>query len=153
MRKQLYLAIIERLKSVVNEEENPVLKHFDLWNENVAFIEQEAIFDTPAVFIEFLPIKWQSLGGGVQSATIEFRLHIVTQVKGSAADGASFQPDALELFDLLDAIHRALSGYRGQHFRQMVRASSHTNHNHEELIESIEAFTVTVDDVSGKFLN
>lgn len=151
MRKQLYLAVIERLKTIVNESGEQTLRHFDLWNENVAFIEQEAIFAMPAVFVEFLPIDWKSLGGGVQSAQIQFRLHIVTNTKGSAADGSTYQPDALQLFDLLDDVHRALSGFRGSHFRQLQRVASHTNHNHEELIESIETFAVNVDDVSGQF--
>lgn len=150
MRKQLYLAVIERLKTIVNESGEPTLKHFDLWNQNVAFIEQESIFPMPAVFIEFLPIDWKTLGGGVQSATIGFRLHIVTATPGSAADGSTYQPDALQLFDLLDDVHHALSGFRGSHFRQLQRTSSHTNHNHEELIESIESFSVNVDDVSGQ---
>lgn len=151
MRKQLYLAVIERLKNITNESGEQLLKHFDLWNENVAFIEQEAIFAMPAVFVEFLPIEWKSLGGGVQSAIIQFRLHIITDTKGSTADGSTYQPDALQLFDLLDDIHRTLSGFRGPHFRQLQRISSHTNHNHEELIESIETFQVGVDDVKGKF--
>lgn len=150
MRKQLYLAVIERLKTIVNESGEPTLKHFDLWNQNVAFIEQESIFPMPAVFIEFLPIDWKTLGGGVQSATIGFRLHIVTATPDSAADGSTYQPDALQLFDLLDDVHCALSGFRGSHFRQLQRTSSHTNHNHEELIESIESFSVNVDDVSGQ---
>lgn len=151
MRKQLYLAVVERLKNITGESDEQVLKHFDLWNQNVAFIEQEAIFAMPAVFIEFLPIDWKSLGGGVQSAIIQFRLHLVTATPGSAADGSAFQPDALQLFDLLDSVHRSLSGFRGPHFRQLQRVSSHTNHNHEELIESIETFAVNVDDVSGQF--
>lgn len=151
MRKQLYLAVIERLKNITNESGEQLLKHFDLWNENVAFIEQEAIFAMPAVFVEFLPIEWKSLGGGVQSAIIQFRLHIITDTKGSTSDGSTYQPDALQLFDLLDDIHRTLSGFRGPHFRQLQRISSHTNHNHEELIESIETFQVGVDDVKGKF--
>lgn len=151
MRKQLYLAVIQRLKTITDTDGEPVLKHFDLWNQNVAFIEQEAIFAMPAVFVEFTPINWKSLGGGVQTANIVFHLHIVTATPGSAADGSAFQPDSLQLFDLLDDIHRALTGHRGQHFRQLQRISSNTNHNHEEVIESIETFSVNVDDESGKF--
>lgn len=152
MRKQLYLAVIQRLKTITSANGEPVLKHFDLWNQNVAFIEQEAIFGMPAVFIEFTPIDWKTLGGGVQTANIVFHLHIVTATPGSAADGSDFQPDALQLFDLLEDIHRALNGFRGQHFRMMQRISSQTNHNHEEVIESIETFSVNVDDVSGSFM-
>lgn len=151
MRKQLYLAVIQRLKTITHPDGEPVLKHFDLWNQNIAFIEQESIFAMPAVFIEFTPVSWKSLGGGVQTANIVFHLHIITATPGSAADGSTFQPDALQLFDLLDDVNRTLSGFRGEHFRQLQRVSSQTNHNHEELIESIETFSVNVDDVSGQF--
>lgn len=59
MRKQLFLAVTQRLKSRV-----PQLAHFDLWNQNVEFIEQEAVFAMPAVFMEFKPIHWETLNGG-----------------------------------------------------------------------------------------
>ena len=47
MRKELYKALCERLKTVDN------VKHIDLWNNNVEFIEQESAWQRPAVFIEF----------------------------------------------------------------------------------------------------
>ena len=66
MRRFLYLSLIDRLKKLTDETGEPVIKTFDLWNQQVGFIEQEEVFDTPAIFIEFLPIKWT--GGGTQQA-------------------------------------------------------------------------------------
>ena len=77
MRHFLYLSLIERLKQLTDPAGEPVIKTFDLWNEQVEFVEQEEVFDTPAVFIEFLPVKWTNLGGGVQRAEATIRLHIV----------------------------------------------------------------------------
>ena len=52
MRKFLYLSLMERLKQLTDETGEPVIKTFDLWNEQVSFLEQEEAFETPAVFIE-----------------------------------------------------------------------------------------------------
>ena len=61
MRRMLYLGLTERLKELKEENGNPVIRHIDLWNEQVEFIEQEEPFDTPAVFIEFRPVQWRTL--------------------------------------------------------------------------------------------
>lgn len=54
MRRMLYLGLTEALKELRDESGQPLIRHIDLWNEQVEFIEQEEPFDTPAVFIEFL---------------------------------------------------------------------------------------------------
>ena len=78
MRKFLYLSLIDRLKQLTDKTGDPAIKTFDLWNEQVDFIEQEEVFDTPAAFIEFMPVKWGNLGGATQRAEVTIRLHIVT---------------------------------------------------------------------------
>ena len=150
MRKQLYLAIIERLKTIKNENGEQVFKHFDLWNEQVVFIEQEEPFDTPAVFIEFPAINWQTANDGTQTSVMQFRLHVITSYKGSPCDGSIYQTESLELFDLLDSINRALFKLSGDFFRSTTRVRSDTNHNHEDLIESLETFQVSVSDISAR---
>lgn len=152
MRKQLYLAIIERLKTIKDENEEQVFKHFDLWNEQVVFIEQEEPFDTPAVFIEFPAINWQTANDGTQTSVMQFRLHVITSFNGSARDGSTYQAEALKLFDLLDSINNALYKLSGDYFRATTRIRSDTNHNHEELVESLETFQVSVSDISARLL-
>lgn len=150
MRKQLYLAIIDRLKQIKDENGEPKIKHFDLWNEQVTFIEQEEPFDLPAVFIEFLPIQWRTANDGTQTAEVQFRLHIITPFKGAAGDGSMYQTEALELFDLLDNVNKVMFKMSGDYFRSTLRVRSDTNHNHEELIESLETYQVSVADISGR---
>ena len=87
MRKFLYLSLIDRLKQLTEETGEPVIKTFDLWNEQVEYIEQEEAFLTPATFIEFMPVKWT--GGGTQQADVTLRLHIITAWNGSARDGST----------------------------------------------------------------
>lgn len=146
MRKKLYLAIIERLKELTDEHGNRLIKHFDLWNMNVEFIELETAFEMPAVFVEFTPIEWKTLGGGVQQANVSLNLHVVTAYSGSAAEGSDFQTDAIAYFDLLDKIHHHLFGLKGTGFNALKRTGSATNHNHEEIIESIETYETMVID-------
>ena len=146
MRKEIYLAIIDKLKTIVDADGIPKLKHFDLWNMNVEYIDQETVWEMPAVFIEFAPIQWKEAGNGCQQANVTIALHIATPYEGGASDGSVLQSDALSYFELLDEIHKALYGLKGSGFGALKRVSSQTNHNHEEIIESIETFSCIVID-------
>jgi hypothetical protein len=148
MRKSIYLAVIERLKQIKDADGISKIKHFDLWNHNVEFIEQETAFETPAVFIEFGTIEWATLAGGLQQANVIVSLHIVTRYKGAASDGSVDQAEAISHFDLLDEIGRYIFGLKGEGFQGFKRIRSQTNHNHEELIENIETYTTFV--ITGK---
>lgn len=46
MRKELYRMLCRELKAI------DLIKHIDLWNHNVEFIEQEENWERPAVFVE-----------------------------------------------------------------------------------------------------
>lgn len=144
MRKQLYLGIIEQLKTLKDGNSTQCIKSFDLWNEQVDFIEEEEPFDVPAVFIEFLPMEWKMLGGRVQQADVSVRLHIVTPWNGSGRDGSSCQEEALRRFDLLEQINSCLfnceEGDARGNYCMFRRTASATNHNHGELVEDIETF-------------
>ncbi|MEZ3561553.1 MAG: hypothetical protein K1V94_07865 [Duncaniella dubosii] len=109
------------------------IKHIDLWNHNVEFLEQEAPWPRPAVFIEFVPFKWHAVVPGVEyRAQPLINLHVVT-------DWAE-QNDIGE-FRLLDKIHKLLAGLEGENFMEFDIDSSATNHNHEDIVENIETYT------------
>lgn len=150
MRKLIYLSLTDRLKRLEDQTGQPEVKHIDLWNEQVEFIEQEEPFDTPAVFVEFRPVRWSTLGGMVQQADVDIRLHIITRWEGSAKDGSPFQKDALERFDLLDRMDNALFNLQGSEggtsFCMFRRTGSSTNHNHAELVEDIGDYTCKVSE-------
>lgn len=148
MREELYRKIKYRLESlctnaegeyfcvddgVETEPEDRVIKHVDLWNHNVEFLEQEAPWPRPAVFIEFVPFKWHAIVPGVEyRAQPLVNLHVVT-------DWAE-QTDIGE-FRLLDKIHELLAGLDGESFMEFDIDSSATNHNHEDIVENIETYT------------
>ena len=72
MRRELYAA----LKAAMEKIE--AVKHVDLWNHNVEFIDQEDSWARPAVFVEFGPIAWQPYVGGGYRGEGSVRLHVVT---------------------------------------------------------------------------
>ncbi len=137
MRKELYKALCEKLKSIGDGE----IKHIDLWNRNVEFIEQEEAWERPAVFIEICPITWeQTTGGRLQRGTGLVKLHIITDWSGSAADGSSDQDTLLEMFDWSEKIQKAIDGLTGEMFHSLHLVETYTNHDHEEIVESIEVY-------------
>ena len=150
MREELYRKLKARLEALcvnaageyyerpddadMDDELYPrAIKHIDLWNHNVEFLEQEAPWPRPAVFIEFVPFKWHAVVPGVEyRAQPLINLHVVT-------DWAE-QNDIGE-FRLLDKIHKLLAGLEGENFMEFDIDSSATNHNHEDIVENIETYT------------
>ncbi|WP_302575175.1 hypothetical protein [uncultured Duncaniella sp.] len=152
MRKELYNAIRNRLSALcvnaageyyerppeadVDDELYPcAIKHIDLWNHNVEFLEQEAPWPRPAVFIEFAPFKWHAIVPGIEyRAQPLINLHVVTDWAEQKNIGE---------FRLLDKIHELLAGLEGGTFMEFDIDSSATNHNHEDIVENIETYTCT----------
>ena len=105
------------------------------------FIEQEDGWARPAVFVEFCPIRWNAIVSGVEyRAEPVVKLHVVTDWSGSASDASPFREEALQVFDLLDNIHEALTCMEGETFTCFDLVESQTNHNHEDIMESIEVY-------------
>ena len=132
-------------------EKVPEVKFIDLWNEHIAEITAGVSWPTPAVFIEFETIEWRQEGLNSRRDDIGLRLHIITQtVTTSAGHNDNNMQVALEYFDLIDRITSALQGLHGDDFSPWMLTSSATNHNHAELIESIESFSFNARDTSSK---
>lgn len=168
MRKELYKALKQRLSrlilgdggeiSFVTEEyikhkeeagETPetAIKHFGLWNRQVEFIEQEAHFPMPAVFVEFGKIDWRHQSGGVQDADLTVGLHVLTIALPEGYDGEEFH------LDLLDGINRCLHGFTGGNWGSAKRVASIPCHDHEEILDDTEVFQMMVyDDTAAKRL-
>lgn len=137
MRKELYTMLCEKLKTVGNG----AIKHIDLWNHNVEFIELEEPFERPAVFVEFAPIQWNAIQNGVEyRAEPIVNLHVVTDWVGSAKPDSEFREKSLEVFDLLEDIHQTLTCMEGETFKEFDLVQSLTNHNHEDILENIESY-------------
>ena len=137
MRKELYEMLCERLKTVGGG----AIKHIDLWNHNVEFIEQEEQWARPAVFVEFAPIRWAAIQNGVEyRSEVLVHLHVVTDWAGSVSGDSEFRDESLAVFDLLEEIHKVLTCMDGETFMEFDLVESRTNHNHEDIIENIETY-------------
>ena len=143
MRKTIYKALIDRLQGILGEDQQPLIKHIDLWNLNVEAAEEE-VFDTPAVFVEFLPIDWELVKDNVRRGKIRIRLHIVTEAKGISSMGSGSIDASLTYFDVVDAINDALIGWSTEDFAPLAGTESITNHDHGELIENVEGYQTRV---------
>lgn len=128
MRKELFNAIKSKLASDV-----PEVKHIDLWNRNIEFIDQEDVWECPAVFVEFGKIEWSPFQGGCQRGKGIITIHLVTDWADGGHDAA---------FDLCHKVHTALDGLSGEDFNGMALMETNTNHNHEEILESIDSYAV-----------
>ena len=128
MRKELYNVIKERLSTYV-----PEVAHIDLWNHNVEFVEQEDNWARPAVFVEIATINCTPYQGGGQRGKGLVRLHIVTDWTEGGQDAA---------WDLSYKIQSTLEGLNGESFNGMTLVAIDTNHNHEEILESIDSYEV-----------
>lgn len=151
MREELYCRLKARLESlcvncageyyerpdnadVDDDLYHRAIRHIDLWNHNVEFIEQETPWERPAVFIEFVPFKWNAIMPGVEyRAEPLINLHVVTDWVDQESDIGHFR--------LLDKIHELIAGMSGKTFMELDIDSSTTNHNHEEIVENIETYT------------
>ena len=124
--------------------EKPVerlIKYVDLWNHNVDFLDQEQPLERPAVFVEFTPIQWEVVKPGCEyRAKPLVTLHVVTDWKGDASAGSELEDETLSVLDYSEIIHRALQGLEGEHFSRFDLAETQTNHNHDEIVESIEVY-------------
>ena len=113
-------------------DDGSVVKHVSLWNENVVFAEEDEPWDRPAVFVEFSPIAWESVKERSRYHTrSRIVLHVVTDWSSESE---------LPVFEVVDGIVARVDGLCGEHFGPLRLVESQTNHNHEDLVESIEVF-------------
>lgn len=150
MISELYNALTEALKNIKDgegEDAPRLIKHIDLWNQNVEFIEDEQPWDRPAVFIEFGEIQWSTIGGAsvLLRGVCPVTLHVVTDWMGGTADGEATRQASVASMDLSEKISAEVLKIRGESFHNIKLESSAPNHNHEDIIESIERYSVIVE--------
>ena len=126
MREELF----EAIKRAMADTE---VKHIDLWNHNVEFLEQEDAWPMPALFVEFGEITWEPLTGIHLRGTGEVRLHLVTNWSDGGYDAA---------FALCSKVATKTCGLSGRSFDHLRLLRTSTNHNHEEILENIDTYSV-----------
>lgn len=133
------LEMFTAIKSMV-EEMVPEIQHFDMWNENVVYAEQDEAYPLPALFLEFDKIEWSPAKNGtchgqqldVMSVGVgHVRFHLVTEWGEGSYDKG---------FTLLGKLFKALIEHRpyDSSWKICYPNASYTNHSHMELLENIE---------------
>ena len=145
MRKKLFYAIAQRIK-----EQVPAIKFIDLWNEHLAEITNTTAWPVPSVFVEFEQYDVRQLANHVCMADVPVRLHIITRTKNYTAGFDDKRiAAALDYFDLIDQVHAAMVTLAGDNFSTFMLTASATNHNHTELLESIERYVTRSQFTAG----
>ena len=144
MRKQIFTAIAEKLLTI------PDITYVDLWNDNGAHFAGGQVYPLPSVFVEFETIEWHQQNTGVRRADINVRLHILCRANnGIHGSQDPAMAEALARFDLIDSINAAMQGLRGENFAGFMHTISATNHAHEEIVEDVECFRTSAQDLTA----
>ena len=122
--------MFEAIKTAMADTE---VKHIDLWNHNVEFLEQEDAWPLPALFVEFGGISWEPVSGLHLRGTGEVRLHLVTNWSDGGYESA---------FALCSEVSVRACGLSGIWFDHLRLLRTETNHNHEEILENIDTYSV-----------
>ena len=145
MISELYSKIAEAVSQIRRSpDEAPLVKHIDLWNRNVEFIEEDSPWDCPAVFIEIGEVSWRQISGAVKSyqGSCELTLHVVTRWAGNTSYGELGSEASVSSMDLSELISRAVLEVNGMTFGNIKLLSSAPNHDHDDIIECIERFSI-----------
>lgn len=140
MRAKLYQSIANRLRAL------PHVKHTALWSETLlAYPQEEIPYNTPAVFIEFEPIRWKHHTQGIREAEVVINLHVVTRTTIPGGE--------VDFLALPNRINAALHGLTirddGGVADALTSTLSTTDHNFDELMHTIETYTCHITDRSA----
>lgn len=108
MLNLLYPALKKRLN-------NYVMPKYTDWYMG-QYLEDEAeeggnlLWDTPAVFVETAPVQWQTMGGNIQSANLQFAVHLVTDALFD--DDKRITDPVLQHFLLDSKVYKGLQNWR-----------------------------------------
>ena len=121
----------------------PEIKTFKLWNRNVEFADQDEPWEMPALFVEFGEVRWEPLKHRYFRGIGTVIFHLVQRWD-------SLEPEE-DIFRLSDKLRSVIASMPDTYYFSIRSPeSTQTNHDHGELIESIETvhckFAFDLDD-------
>ena len=146
MKKELYQAMVNRLREITNENtQECVFKDLGLWKPEILnevsnlSDKRPAIFISylrNAIFIEFLPIIWKAPCSGVQNGNVQIRLHII------GTESTELE-NSLQLLDLAETVKEHIVHWQDSDYGRIVCVESAVNHE-QALKECIEMFQISI---------
>lgn len=139
--KTAYLALAERIRTNC-----PTIAHIDLWNDQPSHWDEQPV-PLPAVLFNLLVDEWQDVSStGAQTGRGSLEVHVLQERYSDLHDGAETQADALQRFDVLQAVHNALQNYAEPCFQSLGRSSQAFDPNHDALVDDMITYaTVWID--------
>ncbi len=123
------------------------------------------LWQTPAHFIEFAPIRWKTLGGNIQSSAIEFNHHLVNEsyydddkrVLDSALGHLTQESQVFQALMNWRCMLSYVPGYEGLTdtaddrvlLESIVRTASEPDHTLRRQLVAVQQFTCTIYDYSA----
>jgi hypothetical protein len=147
-----YEALLARITATV-----PEIKHVDIFfgqYDNEAD-GNELPFVRPAVFIEFMPLEWDSYGRKKQEASAQFRIHVVSDVieETDSTTSAVIRTNAHRHLLALDKLFASLHGFSdptpNQFFNTISRTTIEPYIGKGEMIVHILTFKCRLCDVGA----
>lgn len=97
------------------------IEWFDLWHNQVYFLETEHPFPTPAVFLSFRGRQFKDAGDKVQNVTLQVDVYLFFETFTDSYFKGVNQKSALSFIDSLDRINSILHGSEGVNYSSMRR--------------------------------
>jgi hypothetical protein len=129
--KDLYLELCEKIaekeqqwKEEAKEgkrEDFQEIRWFDLWHNQVYFLETEHPFPAPAVFLAFRGRQFKDTGDKVQDVTLQVDVYLFFETFTDTYFKGVNQESALSFIDSLDRINAILHGSEGENYSSMRR--------------------------------
>lgn len=151
--KNSFKALQDKIKQALS-----TARMVDLWNDEIDMYREELPILFPAIFIEFLPVEWQTIGTGkTQHGNGTIKIHIAQNIisDSGAIDGNDLPAvqDALIRFDLIQDVHDILQGFKVAYFAPLERIGTTIDHNHDGIILDVIEYSTIFFDVSTSTVN
>lgn len=132
MRKTIYEALIERL-----QQSEAGFMHYGLWNDFKREDAPKPDYATPALLVEFEPVRWRLLRREIREGELKVRLHIVTDA--AAGDFAHFE--------LAEQVADAVQTFSGPGFGSLMPLESVTDGSFDDLRDDQECFVTQIIEI------
>jgi hypothetical protein len=121
----------------------------DLWNDQINQYRAEELTILPAVFVEFMPVAWRTIGK-VKHGSTTLRIHVAQNIIGDTKtiDGHALPSAAAALvrFDNVQIVLDSLEGYRSECFQDLELSGSTVDASHDGIVIDILEYAITLTD-------
>lgn len=150
--KDLEVDLLTKIKTLAG------FKFWDIWNDQFDEIAKGNTFGIPfpAIFIEIVnPTKWQQLGGGLRTADILLKIHVVTELLNAVTNGAAGGDGAisqnLPIFDTRAIVMRGMFMYKPIGSGNMFSEADYQDNKHTNMYHWISEWKFAFVEATGTY--